>query len=106
VIEKTAQRRGNEDLIRLDIGCGQSVQDGFHGVDISARSDADTVYDLTVYLALRRHLDRGGVCSHYVKHVPFEVLHQGGPREGLFAFMGELYRTSPRTPRSGSSTRS
>ena len=68
--------------MKLDIACGQNKQEGFHGIDISLKSDADDIHDLTQFpWPYEDNQIEEAFCSHYVEHVP-----------DLNAFMDELYR--------------
>lgn len=74
---------------RLDLACGQNKREGFFGVDIAGTDAADLVHDLTSY---PWPFADGSVeeifSSHYVEHT-YPV---GGPRDGLIAFMDEVWR--------------
>lgn len=79
--------------IKLDIACGQSKQEGFHGVDIAATEDADTVHDLRRYpWPFADDSVEEAFCSHYVEHIPFDVIRNGQATDGLCAFMNECFR--------------
>ena len=88
--KKPRRVRKAKDL-RLDLACGQSPKEGFTGVDIW--DEAAVVHDLTVYpwpwednSAAELH------CSHYVEHIPYDVLYDGKLKDGLCAFMDEAWR--------------
>ncbi len=80
--------------IRLDIACGQQKKSGFLGIDRAG--DADIVHDLTCY---PWPIETGSVyeahCAHYVEHLGDLLSIENGQivrRDGLIAFMEELYR--------------
>ena len=68
--------------MKLDIACGQSKQEGFHGVDIAEVEGVDTVHDLTQFpWPFEDDSVDEAFSSHYVEHTP-----------DLVAFMNEAYR--------------
>lgn len=72
------------DLLRLDLGCGQSKRDGFRGVDIARAPGVDVVHDLLSYPWPFEDESVDEIyCSHFLEHVP-------GPKRGRF--MDEVYR--------------
>lgn len=80
--KKRPRRKKTKTLIKLDIACGNSKQDGFRGVDISPDVQADDVHDLTVFpWPYQDNSVEEAFCSHYVEHTP-----------DLISFMNELYR--------------
>ena len=72
---------------KLDLACGQNKREGFYGVDIAG--DADLIHDLT---EMPWPFEDSSIeeihVSHYVEH----TYPLGGPRDGLIAFMDEVYR--------------
>lgn len=80
---------------KLDLACGQSPREGFEGVDIFV--GAQHVVDLQRYpwpFADESVLELN--CSHYIEHIPMEVVMQGDPvlggKDALCAFFDECYR--------------
>lgn len=72
---------------KLDLACGQNKQEGFYGVDIAG--DADLIHDLTVMpWPFPDNSVEEIFVSHYVEH----TYPLGGPRDGLIAFMDEVWR--------------
>jgi predicted SAM-dependent methyltransferase len=68
--------------MRLDIGCGQSKQEGFTGIDIAEGIGADIVHDLNQYpWPVKDGEVEEAFCSHVVEHVG-----------DLIAFMNEVHR--------------
>ena len=80
----------SKDLVRVNLACGQTKEDGWIGVDLVACPGVDVVHDLN---AFPWPFDDCSVdeafVSHYVEHIPLEA--RGGG-DGLIAFMNELYR--------------
>lgn len=72
------------ELIKLDIGCGQRVREGFVGMDRAADANPGILHDALVY---PWPLEDGSVeeahCSHFLEHIP------GKQRPRFFE---ELYR--------------
>jgi predicted SAM-dependent methyltransferase len=74
---------------KLDLACGQKCREGFYGVDIAAGEGVDLVCDLASFpWPFQDSSVEEAHCSHYVEH----TLPVGGPRDGLIAFMNELWR--------------
>lgn len=72
------------DPLRLDLGCGQNKQAGFHGVDIADCPGVDTVFDLfTTPWPFESDSVDEVFSSHFFEHVP---------AKRRYAFMNELYR--------------
>lgn len=70
----------SENLMKLDIACGQTKKEGFIGIDID--DHADIVHDLNVFpWPLKDSSVYEAYISHYVEHVV-----------DLKSFMQELYR--------------
>lgn len=93
----TRKRKSSGKALRLDLACGQSPAEGFTGVDIW--DGADIQHDLTRYPWPWKDRSVSELhCSHYVEHIPFEVLRpsaEGIPEawiDGLCAFMNECHR--------------
>jgi hypothetical protein len=73
-----------EELIKLDLGCGQNKREGFKGIDFVQRDGVDIVYDLFTFpWPLKDNSVGEAHCSHFFEHVP-------GMLRGKF--MDELYR--------------
>ncbi len=78
----TGKRKGASEPLKVDLGCGQAKQEGFVGVDISPKSDADIIHDLwTTPWPFDDNSVEEAFCSHVVEHTP-----------DLIAFMEECYR--------------
>lgn len=82
-----------DDLLSLDLGCGQNKVEGFHGVDNAPDSAADTMFDL--FAGDRWPFEDSSVgrvvANHLVEHIPH--YHPGyHGRDGWFVFFDELYR--------------
>lgn len=75
--------------LKLDLGCGQHVAEGFEGVDLWDGPEVTWAVDLTKF---PWPWDDNSVeaihSSHYVEH----TLPVGGPHDGLIAFMDEVWR--------------
>lgn len=70
--------------MKLDLGCGQRKQAGFHGVDVAAIPGVDTVMDLfTTPWPFDSDTIEEVHCSHFFEHVP---------AKRRFAWMNELHR--------------
>jgi predicted SAM-dependent methyltransferase len=103
--------------LKLDLACGQSKTEGYFGVDIAPGDTVDAVVDLEQFpWPIESDSAEDIVCSHYVEHTaldtftPYlkkvvsevntfeefkiEILKYNGliPRDGLIAFMNEVYR--------------
>lgn len=71
-------------MVKLDLGCGLSKREGFHGVDICALDGVGTVLDLFKFPWPWESESIEEVnCSHFFEHVPGLLRYQ---------FMAELYR--------------
>jgi SAM-dependent methyltransferase len=68
--------------LKLDIGCGKSKQEGYHGVDAMKLPGVDTVMDIRTTPWPWTDVDEVR-CSHFVEHLT------GAER---VAFFNELYR--------------
>ncbi len=76
--------------MNVDLACGQSKREGYFGIDIADVEGVDQVHDLMVFpWPLETSSVENAHCSHYVEHTPMDI---GDGRDGLIAFMNELYR--------------
>lgn len=83
--------------IKLDLACGNNLQNGYTGVDIVGKpeSQADIVHNL---LKFPWPIEDNSVdevfCAHYLEHIPHttEEINQPGFDDPLFHFMDEVYR--------------
>lgn len=70
------------ELLKLDIACGQNKKEGFIGVDIVKMPGVDVVHDLTVFpWPFKDDSVDEAFISHYIEHTPC-----------LIKFMNELHR--------------
>lgn len=77
--------------LKLDLACGQNPAEGFTGVDIW--EGAEVQHDLTEFPWPWPDRSVAEVhCSHFVEHLPLEVIYGGKLTDGLCAFMNELGR--------------
>lgn len=85
-----ASKRGNKQISKLDLACGNHKQKGFHGVDITKKgTQADTEWDLSKYpWPFKDRSVTQVFCSHFLEHIP----HRDSYHDGLFDFMNELWR--------------
>lgn len=97
----TVKTRSSGKTLKLDLACGQSPVEGFTGVDIW--DGAEVTHDLNSYPWPWRNRSVSELhCSHYVEHIPPEVLYTNfvAPEpnyvavttDGLCAFMNEAHR--------------
>lgn len=74
-----------QDLLRLDLACGERKEEGWIGVDLHKRGKDIVNHDLEIY---PWPFEDGSVyeikCQHYVEHIPGQY--------GLVRFMEEVYR--------------
>ncbi|HDK42881.1 MAG TPA: methyltransferase domain-containing protein [Candidatus Pacearchaeota archaeon] len=69
-------------LIRLDLGCGNNKKEGFIGVDVSNKTNADITHDLNFYpYPFKDNSVSEIYCSHFIEHVG-----------NIVRFMEECYR--------------
>lgn len=66
------EKKDENKVIRLDLGCGDNKKEGFFGVDISDKVETDLVHDLDNY---PYPFDDSSVfeihCSHFIEHVKY-----------------------------------
>lgn len=79
-------------LVRIDLGCGQSVQEGYQGVD---RADLPGVIRFDLFSGEAWPFEDNSVdelrASHLIEHIPM-VEHSG--QDGLFRFFDEAWRVA------------
>lgn len=80
--------------IRLDIGSGANVQEGFIGMDVRPLPGVDIVHDVNIHpWPLPSECVLLAVCSHLVEHIPPAAIRPDGSTWFPFvAFMDELWR--------------
>ena len=68
-------RPQTEQLLKVDLACGTMKREGFIGIDVVQTEKTDIVHDL---LKFPWPLEDASVlefhCSHFVEHLPIEVL--------------------------------
>ena len=86
-------------LLKLDLACGQKVEDGFEGVDLFAEQAKWNVDLLKFPWPWPDNSVGEARCSHFIEHIPMVYVHNGSwspwPHEGkelFFRFFEELYR--------------
>jgi predicted SAM-dependent methyltransferase len=81
-------------VVKLDIACGQSKQEGYTGIDWADVPGVDIVHDLNVYpWPIETASVEVAFCSHYVEHIPMDFIdHMGRKKEAFFAFFDEVNR--------------
>ena len=78
--------------LKLDLGCGQRVTEGFKGVDIVEGADVEYVVDLFQYpWPFEDKSVREVVSNHLVEHIPHYRPEYEGV-DGFWMFFNELYR--------------
>lgn len=79
-----------KDKAKLDLGCGNNLQPGFTGVDITKKgTKADIEHNLMEFpWPFKDSSVKEMFCSHYIEHIP----HGDGYHDPLFQFMDEIYR--------------
>lgn len=79
-------------MVKVDLACGQSKQEGFVGVDIW--EGADIVHNLFTFpYPFEDNSVDEIFCSHFIEHLPMDyVEHNGKNKDLLFAFMDEVHR--------------
>ena len=81
-----------DNKLKLDLGCGRNRQEGFHGVDVSPDSDADSIVNLFEFPWPWEDSSVDEVfSSHFVEHLPV-ACHGCGQPDGLISFMEEVHR--------------
>ena len=79
---KKKKQETKDQVLKVDLACGQNKQEGFVGVDIAKLPGVDIVHNLEVYpWPFEDNSVDEVFCSHYVEHTPC-----------LMKFMNELYR--------------
>lgn len=76
------------ELVKLDLACGQSPREGFHGVDLSA-PNAQKVNLLEFPWPWADSSVDEVHCSHFIEHIPMEYIDG---KDLFFAFFDELWR--------------
>jgi SAM-dependent methyltransferase len=80
--KKQEKQEAKSEVLKVDLACGQSKQEGFVGVDIVKLPGVDIVHNLEVYpWPFEDNSVDEVFCSHYVEHTPC-----------LMKFMNELHR--------------
>jgi ubiquinone/menaquinone biosynthesis C-methylase UbiE len=70
-------------FLKLDLGCGKTKKEGFHGVDVKKFDGVDTVFDLRKAWPWKNNSVQEVHCSHFIEHLTgTERVH----------FVNELYR--------------
>lgn len=83
---------------RLDIACGQRLQPGWTGIDIvdGVKVPEDSKYIQSDVLAFPWPIADKSIyeaqCSHFVEHIPHQLDGLPKTKNGLVAFMEEVYR--------------
>lgn len=82
-IDKILKEKGG---IKLDIGCGQSKQEGFVGIDMDAHPNVDIVHDIEITpWPLPDESVLTAISSHVLEHI--------NPHKGVFLrVMDEIWR--------------
>jgi predicted SAM-dependent methyltransferase len=79
-----------ENLLKVDLACGQKKKEGFKGIDQANIEGVDYVHNL---MEFPWPFEDGSVyefnCSHYVEHIPIQLLDG---TYGLNRFMEEVWR--------------
>lgn len=86
--------------IKLNIACGQRLQSGWTGLDIVSREKVvepeGAKYIEYDVLSFPWPIASGSVseafCSHFVEHIPHQVIGYPQYKDGLVLFMEEVYR--------------
>lgn len=77
--------------MRLDVACGQHLEDGWTGIELYAEGEGVIKHDL---FSFPWPIGDGEVaevrCSHFVEHIPHRL--PGIDRDVWWAFFDELYR--------------
>lgn len=82
-----------EELIKIDLACGDNKKEGFTGVDIVKTEAVDIVFDLNQYPWPFEDNSVDEInCSHYIEHIPHDINNPNDKRDGFIQFMDELYR--------------
>lgn len=83
-----------DELVKLNLACGQDKKEGFTGVDISEKATPDVVLDILKFpWPWKSHSVDEIHCSHFIEHIPMEtVRHNGRDKDLLFAFFDECWR--------------
>ena len=80
-------------LVKVNLACGQTKEEGWIGVDYVKAKGVDIVHDLTKYpWPFKDNSVDEVFVSHYIEHIPYDVKYKGKVIDGLIAFMNELYR--------------
>ncbi len=76
-------------IVRVNLACGQTKQEGWIGVDIAKCPGVDVVHDLNKFpWPFKSDSVDEVLVSHYVEHIPLDT-----PKgDGLILFMNELHR--------------
>jgi predicted SAM-dependent methyltransferase len=82
-----------EELVKVDLACGDNKREGFIGVDFVETSSTDVVFDLQTYPWPFEDNSVDEInCSHYVEHIPHNIMNPNDRRDGWIQFMDEVYR--------------
>lgn len=88
----TKERKPRATRLRLDLGCGQRVTEGFSGVDIMSGDGVDYVVDLFQYpWPFKDRSVAEVVSNHVIEHIPHYRPEYDGV-DGFWMFFNELYR--------------
>lgn len=76
--------------LKLDLACGNHLQEGFTGVDLTTEGTQATIAQdlLTFPWPFESNSIEEVVCSHFLEHIP----KGDSAHDPLFAFMDELWR--------------
>jgi predicted SAM-dependent methyltransferase len=79
--------------LKLELACGQHVEDGWTGVDIAATDAATIVHDLLEFPwpFEDESVDEARI-SHFIEHIPHLCFHCRKEQDPFYAFFDELHR--------------
>jgi predicted SAM-dependent methyltransferase len=86
----TVKKSEKETVLKLSLGCGDTVPEGFKGVDIVKTKSADYVQDLMKF-PWTQFADNSVdeiECSNFVEHIP----HGDSRDDPFFQFFDEIHR--------------
>jgi hypothetical protein len=86
----TVKKSEKETVLKLSLGCGDNVPEGFKGVDIVKTKSADYVQDLMKF-PWTQFADNSVdeiECSNFVEHIP----HGDSRNDPFFQFFDEIHR--------------
>jgi hypothetical protein len=90
VIEQYKEKYG---VVKVDLACGnRKHSEDCIGLDCSAETDANIVWDLNQYpWPLEDNSVDEVFCNHYIEHIPHDA-QNGNKTDGFIQFMNEVYR--------------